>query len=71
MQLTDKAVTLYVGGGITASSNPISEFEETVRKAQTVHAGKWKLVVENGIGKAAVVEHKVFIQGKKIAAFRK
>ena len=36
MQLTDKAVTLYVGGGITASSNPISEFEETVRKAQTM-----------------------------------
>lgn len=36
MQLKDNTITLYVGGGITASSNPIAEFEETVKKAQTM-----------------------------------
>lgn len=36
MQVNNKAITLYVGGGITASSNPVAEFEETVKKAQTM-----------------------------------
>lgn len=36
MEQSDNAFTIYVGGGITASSNPAAEWEETVNKAQTM-----------------------------------
>ncbi|MBW2961398.1 chorismate-binding protein [Mesonia aestuariivivens] len=36
MQLVEKKVFLYVGGGITKDSNPTAEWEETVRKAETM-----------------------------------
>ena len=36
MQLEYKKVHLYVGGGITASSNPEGEFYETVNKSKTI-----------------------------------
>jgi isochorismate synthase len=36
MQLEYKKVHLYVGGGITASSNPEAEFYETVNKSKTI-----------------------------------
>lgn len=36
MQVLDQKVIIYVGGGITAGSNPTAEWEETVRKAETI-----------------------------------
>jgi len=36
MQVLDKKVILYIGGGITAASNPTAEWEETVQKAETM-----------------------------------
>jgi len=36
MQVLDQKVIVYVGGGITAGSNPTAEWEETVRKAETI-----------------------------------
>ncbi|MDR6301413.1 chorismate-binding protein [Mesonia maritima] len=36
MQVLEKKVIVYVGGGITASSNPTAEWEETVKKAETM-----------------------------------
>ncbi|WP_213522395.1 isochorismate synthase [Nonlabens sp.] len=36
MQLYDQEVDLYVGGGVTASSNPQAEYEETVNKLLTM-----------------------------------
>lgn len=38
MQVTAGFVKLYVGGGITAASNPQAEWEETVLKAQVMKA---------------------------------
>ncbi len=36
MQCTDSLATLYIGGGITGASHPESEWEETLRKAETM-----------------------------------
>lgn len=36
MQLKDDKVNLYVGGGITKDSDPVSEWEETVHKSQII-----------------------------------
>ncbi|TXE10848.1 isochorismate synthase [Gelidibacter salicanalis] len=36
MQLKDSKVNLYVGGGITKDSDPVSEWEETVHKSQII-----------------------------------
>jgi len=36
MQYTDYKAIIYVGGGITAASNPELEWQETVNKAQTI-----------------------------------
>lgn len=36
MQIKNKNAIIYVGGGITATSNPESEWEETVSKSQVV-----------------------------------
>lgn len=36
MEITDTSVSLYVGGGITALSNPEAEWEETVHKTATM-----------------------------------
>jgi len=38
MQLFDRCATLYVGGGITAESDPEAEWQETVVKSQTILA---------------------------------
>jgi isochorismate synthase len=35
-QLHKNKMSLYVGGGLTAESNPEDEWEETVRKSQTL-----------------------------------
>lgn len=37
-QLTNDRISLFVGGGITAESNPEAEWEETVRKTKTLLA---------------------------------
>jgi isochorismate synthase len=34
--MLNDTVTIYVGGGITAESNPELEFIETVRKSETM-----------------------------------
>lgn len=36
MNLTEDKATIYVGGGITASSNALSEYQETVEKIKTM-----------------------------------
>jgi len=36
MQFTEGLATLYIGGGITLASDPESEWEETLRKAETL-----------------------------------
>lgn len=36
MELFPEAVRLYVGGGITALSDPLAEWEETVLKSRTL-----------------------------------
>lgn len=36
MKLTDNTTELFVGGGITAESNPLAEWEETLNKAGTI-----------------------------------
>ncbi|WP_338360018.1 chorismate-binding protein [Yeosuana marina] len=36
MQIKDQSALIYVGGGITKASNPESELEETIKKAQTM-----------------------------------
>jgi len=36
MQLDDKLVSIYVGGGITAESIPENEWKETVSKAEVM-----------------------------------
>ena len=36
MQFTDRGVQLYVGGGLTKDSQPESEWEETLLKAETI-----------------------------------
>ena len=36
MEVDASGAQLYVGGGITASSNPQAEWEETVNKLQTI-----------------------------------
>ena len=36
MQVNDHTVTIYVGGGVTASSNALHEYEETCNKTNTM-----------------------------------
>jgi len=36
MQLKNKSVTIYIGGGITIDSNPENEWQETVSKAEVI-----------------------------------
>lgn len=36
MQLLENKASLYIGGGITKDSNPTAEWEETLRKAETM-----------------------------------
>lgn len=36
MQLLENKAILYIGGGITKDSNPTAEWEETLRKAETI-----------------------------------
>ena len=35
-EMGDSGINVYVGGGITVDSNPEAEWEETVRKSQTL-----------------------------------
>jgi isochorismate synthase len=36
--LDENSLHLYVGGGITAKSNPVKEWEETVAKCKTMES---------------------------------
>jgi isochorismate synthase len=36
MEIKENTLSIYIGGGITASSNPKNEWEETVNKAQVM-----------------------------------
>jgi isochorismate synthase len=46
MQVFEQHVRLYVGGGITAGSDPGREWEETEHKAQT-----WERIIRAGQGR--------------------
>ena len=36
MEVSNKTVNIYVGGGITRDSNPVKEWQETVAKTTTM-----------------------------------
>jgi len=44
MQKNPQGYTVYVGGGITADSDPQQEWDETIAKAQTMLKAIWGLL---------------------------